>query len=97
MVQIAAGTNSIDSINIDLQLGDKSGYLHLQNGQRGYLEYDEFSLIRSSPPVNMHLDAGAELWGSSDYKIVGSQVPAFKVMFKKENILSFFCNMQSSR
>jgi hypothetical protein len=79
MLEISAGNQSISSINLDTVYGDKTGYLHIQDGQVAFTEYSEYSLLRSSMPVNFHIDEGAQVWMSSDVKIVGSQIPAFKV------------------
>lgn len=79
MLEIGPGSAGITSINIDQQYGDKSGYLHMQDGQTAYMEYSEFSLLRSTPPVNFVIDEGSQVWLPTDFKIVGTQTPAFQV------------------
>ena len=62
-------------------MGDETGYLHMQDGQRMYLEYDEFSVLRSAPPVNFIIDDGSEMWASADFKIIGAANTAFEVSY----------------
>ena len=66
-------------MNFDLVMGDESGYFHMQSGQIMYLEYDEFSVLRSAPPVNFIIDEGSEMWASADFKIIGAGSSAFEV------------------
>ena len=79
-VEIAEGNEGITSVNFDLVLGDNTGYFYMKNGQRLYVEYDEFSLLRSAPPVNFIIDDGAEMWASADFKVIGARNLAFKVI-----------------
>ena len=51
----------------------------MQDGQRMYVEYDEYALIRSSPPVNFIIKEGAEMWASADFKVIGTAETAFQV------------------
>ena len=78
-LEIGPGTESITSVNFDLVMGDRSGYLHMQDTQRMYLEYDEFAVVRSSPPVNFIIKEGAEMWASADFKVIGTAETAFQV------------------
>ena len=55
----------------------------MKAGQKGYIEYDEFSLLRSSPPVNFIIDMEADMWASADFKIVGLSDIAFEVSYIK--------------
>ena len=80
-MEIAEGEENIVSINFDLVMGDKTGYIHMKAGQKGYIEYDEFSLLRSSPPVNFIIDMEADMWASADFKIVGLSDIAFEVSY----------------
>ena len=73
--EIAAGSDQIRTINIGLIFGDGTGFLHTQNGQAFYVEYNKFQTIRSSPPVNFKLDHGGTIWASSDLRLVGTQDP----------------------
>ena len=66
-------------MNFDLVMGDKTGYFHMQDGQRLFIEYDEFSVLRSAPPVNLIIDNGSEIWASADFKIIGTASVAFEV------------------
>ena len=79
MLEIGPGNESIRSINIDTVYGDKTGYIHMKDDQVAYTEYSDTSILRSSMPVNFHIDEGAQIWMSSEVNIVGSQIPAFKV------------------
>lgn len=60
-------------------MGDKTGFFRMQDGQRMYIEYDEFSVLRSAPPVNLIIEEGAEMWASADFKVIGLADTAFKV------------------
>lgn len=76
MLEIADGGDNIDTINLGLILGDKSGYLHIQYKQKFYIEFDKFSVLRSSPPSNFIVRYGGEMWASADFRLIGSEVPA---------------------
>ena len=78
-LEIGPGNESITTVNFDLVMGDETGYFHMQDSQRMYLEYDEFSVLRSSPPVNFIIDDRAEMWASADFKIIGAASTAFEV------------------
>lgn len=80
MLEIGPGTTGIDSINIDLVMGDKTGYLHMQNAQTAFVEYSTYSVLRSAPPLNFRVDEGSSIWTSSDFKIIGQQLPAMQVI-----------------
>ena len=80
MIEIEAGNDNITSANFDYVMGDKTGYIHIQDGQTMYVEYKENSVVRSFPPTNFHVDYGSELWLPADFKVYGTQVPAFKVV-----------------
>ena len=66
-------------MNFDLVLGDNSGNMYMKKKQKLYLEYDDFSLLRSAPPVNLIIDYEAEIWTSADFKVIGAGDLAFKV------------------
>jgi len=89
MLEIGPGTASIDSINFDLVMGDKSGYLHLQNTQTAFLEYSTYSALRSAPPINFRIDEGSSIWVSSDFKLIGQQIPAVQVSVTIKNRIFF--------
>jgi hypothetical protein len=76
MLEIANGGDNIKTINLGLILGDKSGYLHIQNKQKFYVEFDAYSVLRSSPPSNFIVRNGGELWLSADIRLIGNQIPA---------------------
>ena len=81
-IELGPGTESISTVNFDYVMGDGSGIMCMQDGQRMYLEYDEFSVLRSAPPVNFIIKENAEVWASSDFKVVGEprdSYPAFTV------------------
>lgn len=75
MLEIADGGDTIDMINLGLVLGDKSGYLHIQNLQKFYVEFDKFGVLRSSPPCNFIVRYGGELWASADFRLIGNEIP----------------------
>ncbi|WAR26297.1 TENX-like protein [Mya arenaria] len=79
MLEIGPGTESITSLNLDLVMGDRSGYLHLQNGQTVFVEYSTYATLRSSPPVNFRIDEGSNIWLSADFKVIGEQQPAMQL------------------
>ena len=66
-------------MNFDLVMGDKTGYFHMKDCQKLFIEYDEFSVLRSSPPANLIIDNGSEIWASADFKIIGTASVAFEV------------------
>ena len=70
-------------MNFDLVMGDETGYFHMQDSQRMYIEYDEFSVLRSAPPANLIIDSGSEMWASADFKIIGAASTAFEVLYHK--------------
>ena len=76
-------------MNFDLVMGDKTGYIRMKNGHRVYVEYDEFSVLRSAPPVNFIIDDGAEMWASADFKVVGAGNLAFKVRKSFSTLFTF--------
>lgn len=88
MLEIGPGTSSIDSINLDLVMGDKTGYLHIKDTQTAFVEYSTYSALRSAPPINFRVDDGSSIWTSSDFKLIGEQIPAFQVCIKH-----FFCDV----
>lgn len=71
MLKINAHPEQITSLNLDLVLGDKSGYIHVQSDQTFYIEFDEYHLTRSSPPCSFIIDYGGDLWVSADFRIIG--------------------------
>lgn len=71
MLEIADGGIDIDVINIGLVLGDMSGFIHIQDGQQFYIEFDAYSVFRSSPPSNFIVDNGGQMWTSSDLRLIG--------------------------
>ena len=85
-------------MNFDLVLGDNSGYMYMKKKQKLYLEYDDFSLLRSAPPINLVIDYEAEIWTSADFKVIGAGELAFKVrnlqvttfVFCSSHLLMFF-------
>ena len=79
MFQIANGTAPVSQVNLPLILGDKTGFLDIQNKQKFYVEFSEYHTIRSSPPVNFLVEFGSELWLSADFRVVGATQPALKV------------------
>lgn len=79
MLEIGAGNSSISSLNLDSVMGDMTGYIHMKLRQTLFVEYSEYSALRSAPPANFHIDNGAQIWLSADYKIIGMQSPAFQV------------------
>ena len=79
MLEIAAGDDGITSVNLDYVIGDKTGYLHLQDGQTAYVEYSTYQTLRSAPPTNFHIDDGSNIWLSADFKLIGLQQPAMQV------------------
>lgn len=79
MLEIGPGISNIDSINLDLIMGDKTGYLHLKDTQTAFCEYSTYSALRSAPPINFRIDEGSSIWTSSDFKLIGLQVPAMQV------------------
>jgi hypothetical protein len=79
MLEIGPGKDNITTLNIDLMMGDRTGYLHMKGGQTSYLEYSQYSILRSTPPVNFQIDQGSQIWLSSDFKVIGNHVPAFQV------------------
>jgi len=52
MLEIADGGSDIDKLNIELVMGDMTGYIHIQDQQQFYVEFDAYSVLRSSPPSN---------------------------------------------
>ncbi|KAK3576663.1 hypothetical protein CHS0354_004948 [Potamilus streckersoni] len=79
LLQIAEGSDNITSINLDLILGDGSGVLHMQSGQSFYIEYDEYSILRSSPPVRYDVDHGAKMYASADLRLIGKHQPVLRL------------------
>ncbi|KAL4230250.1 hypothetical protein ACF0H5_010636 [Mactra antiquata] len=79
MLEIAAGTENIKSINLDYVMGDRTGYLHMKDDQTAFVEYSEYSLLRSAPPINFMIDKNSHIWLSADFKIIGEQKPAFQL------------------
>ena len=79
MVQIVHGNLPIHTINIDALLGDATGFIHIKSGQSFYVEFDEFSNRRSSPPCNFIVDEGADIWLSQDFRVIGKHNPAFQL------------------
>lgn len=77
-------------------MGDETGYLLMQDGQRMYLEYNEFSVLRSAPPVNFIIKDGAEMWASADFKVIGAGSTAFEVCtpFVLKEYYSDSCQME---
>ena len=76
-MQIQDGPDhAIDSINIDLVLGDATGLMHSQSGHRFYVEFNPYHAIRSSPPCNFLVEDGSELWLSQDFRVIGKRSPA---------------------
>ena len=75
-------------MNFDLVLGDNSGNMYMKKKQKLYLEYDDFSLLRSAPPVNLIIDYEAEIWTSADFKVIGAGDLAFKVRSLQVLLLS---------
>ena len=88
MIEMGPGKDNITTLNIDYMMGDKTGYLHMKDGQTSYLEYSQYSILRSTPPVNFQIDEGSQIWLSSDFKVIGTHVPAFQVRIRDcQNIL----------
>ncbi|KAH3880016.1 hypothetical protein DPMN_003928 [Dreissena polymorpha] len=79
MLEIAAGRENINSINLDYVMGDRTGYLHLANGQTGYVEYSTYATLRSVPPINFHVDVNSNIWLSADFQLIGIQIPAMQL------------------
>ena len=77
MVQIVNGDLPIHSINVNVMYGDKTGYVHAQENQQFYIEFEAYKSVRSSPPCNFIVDEGAEIWLSQDFRVVGTHEPAF--------------------
>ena len=61
----------------------------MQDSQRMYIEYDEFSVLRSAPPANLIIDSGSEMWASADFKIIGAASTAFEVLYHKTIFVAF--------
>ena len=100
MLEIGNGLDDIISINFDLVMGDRSGFIHLQAGQAGFIEYSEFSLLRSMPPVNFIIKNGAQIWLSADFKVIGEDTYAFWVKLFSlawQSILYFDCPLTLSQ
>ena len=69
----------IRKLNLGLVLGDNTGVLHLQNTQKFYIEYNQYKLLRSSPPCSFLVDEGSELWASADFRLIGLGNPTLKL------------------
>ena len=78
-IQIADGGDNIKSLNLGLIMGDQSGYIYTQDTQKFFVEYDEFALLRSSPPVNFIVDHGSQMYVSTDLRLIGSETPALQL------------------
>jgi len=67
---------TIDTLNVGVVLGDRSGFFRLQSSQKFYIEFEPFLPVRSSPPCNFIVDEGSELWLSQDIRVIGTNNPA---------------------
>ena len=77
LVQLADSPGHIvSSVSIHSVLGDGTGYLHMQQTDRFYVEFNPYHTTRSSPPCNFIIDEGSELWLSQDFRVVGMASPA---------------------
>lgn len=71
MLEIADGGSDIDKLNIELVMGDMTGYIHIQDQQQFYVEFDAYSVLRSSPPSNFIVRNGGQMWTSADLRLIG--------------------------
>jgi hypothetical protein len=71
MLEIADGGNDINKLNIGLVMGDMTGYIHIQDQQQFYVEFDAYSVFRSSPHSNFIVNNGAQMWISADVRLIG--------------------------
>lgn len=78
-LEISEGRDNIRKLNLGLVLGDKSGVLHLQSTQTFYIEYDQYQLLRSSPPCSFLVDEGSEMWASADFRLIGLGNPVLQL------------------
>ena len=69
----------IRKLNLGLVLGDRTGALHLQKMQTFYVEYNQYKVLRSSPPCRFLVDEGSELWVSADFRLIGIGNHALKL------------------
>ena len=69
----------IEVINLPLILGDKTGFLHIQDRDTFFVEFAEYETIRSSPPTNFIVREGGELWVSQDFRVIGQHDPAVQL------------------
>lgn len=69
-------TDTVSSVSISTVLGDGTGFLHLQPGDRFYVEFSPYESVRSSPPCNFIIEEGSELWLPQDFRVIGKASPA---------------------
>lgn len=53
--------------------------LYLQRTQTFYIEYDQYQVLRSSPPCSFLVDGGSEMWASADFRLIGLGNPVLKL------------------
>ena len=70
---------TIDTLNVGIVLGDRTGFFHLKQAQKFYVEFEPFLPVRSSPPCNFLVDEGSELWLSQDIRVIGVNEPAVQL------------------
>jgi hypothetical protein len=78
-VQFEFSGSNLENISLPLIMGDGTGWIHIQDGQVFYIEYSEFQILRSAPPCNFIVNAGAGMMASADFRVVGEALPAIQL------------------
>ena len=79
MIEIKDGGDNIKSFNVDLLYGDKTGYIHIQDHQDFFIEYDIFKITRSVPKVNFIVEKEGKMFASTDFRPLGIHDPVIKL------------------